>query len=77
MPYRCPNLNIQHLNHPKQKSPANPYLYVLQGFMFAWDRAESNRRHMDFQSIALPTELQSLTEEKYTGFLIKDKREML
>lgn len=24
-----------------------------------WDRAESNRRHMDFQSIALPTELQS------------------
>ena len=28
-----------------------------------WDRAESNRRHTDFQSVALPTELQSLTEE--------------
>jgi hypothetical protein len=27
-----------------------------------WDRAESNRRHTDFQSVALPTELQSLIE---------------
>ncbi len=24
-----------------------------------WDRAELNRRHTDFQSVALPTELQS------------------
>lgn len=32
-------------------------LKELQGF--AWDRPESNRRHRDFQSRALPTELQS------------------
>jgi hypothetical protein len=29
-------------------------------FCFGWSRAGSNRRHMDFQSIALPTELQDL-----------------
>ena len=34
-----------------------------------WDRAESNRRHTDFQSVALPTELQSrLRDVKYNGF---------
>lgn len=29
----------------------------LHGFL--WDRADLNRRHTDFQSVALPTELQS------------------
>ena len=34
-----------------------------------WDRAESNRRHTDFQSVALPTELQSRSRDvKYNGF---------
>ena len=28
---------------------------------FLWDRMESNHRHKDFQSFALPTELQSQT----------------
>ena len=32
------------------------------GLNKAWDRAESNRRHRDFQSRALPTELQSQLE---------------
>ena len=33
-------------------------LQALQGFKFKWcRRAESNRRHEDFQSSALPTEL--------------------
>ena len=37
----------------KQKSPA----VRLQSLAILWFGAESNRRHMDFQSIALPTEL--------------------
>lgn len=55
-------------NH--KKSPAVPNYSKLQGF--GWDRAESNRRHRDFQSRALPTELQSLKLDvrvrKYKSF---------
>jgi hypothetical protein len=40
------------LNTLKQKTPRNS-----QGFFLLWYRAESNRRHKDFQSFALPTEL--------------------
>ena len=35
---------------------------MYKGLRFLWDRAELNRRHTDFQSVALPTELQSLSE---------------
>jgi hypothetical protein len=50
------------------KKALNSY-FRIQGFTQMWDRAESNRRHTDFQSVALPTELQSLIEEaKDKGF---------
>ena len=35
----------------------------MQGFFFTWLRPESNQRHRDFQSPALPTELQSHSRE--------------
>ena len=42
-----------------------------------WDRAELNRRHTDFQSVALPTELQSrLKGHKYNGFSLFIQREI-
>ena len=31
-----------------------------QPFFILWERLESNQRHKDFQSFALPTELHSL-----------------
>ena len=45
----------------KKSSSSDPYTNEngssLQGYRFWWCRQESNRRHMDFQSIALPPEL--------------------
>ena len=32
---------------------------------FKWYQLESNQRHMDFQSIALPTELPSHTQNRF------------
>ncbi len=40
-------------DQPKQKTPD----ISDWGFVFWWPRAESNHRHKDFQSSALPTEL--------------------
>ena len=42
---------------PKIKKPMQ--INDLHGLR--WDRADLNRRHTDFQSVALPTELQSLS----------------
>ncbi len=39
---------------------ANINIYRISLNSIWWLRTESNRRHMDFQSIALPTELLSL-----------------
>ncbi len=35
---------------------------LKNNILYWWDRAELNRRHTDFQSVALPTELQSQTK---------------
>lgn len=37
-----------------------PAKHMPNGFKFWWPGAESNRRHKDFQSSALPTELPGL-----------------
>ena len=37
-------------------------IFDLHGLYLMWDRADLNRRHTDFQSVALPTELQSLKQ---------------
>jgi hypothetical protein len=69
VPKSYPNSSLQITKTQKQKSLTTSYHYALQGFTQMWDRAESNRRHTDFQSVALPTELQSLSEDsKYKGF---------
>jgi hypothetical protein len=45
--------NVQKLIITKKASEWKPFLSV-------WGRTESNRRHKDFQSFALPTELRPL-----------------
>ena len=67
MPDRITNLSLVHqtgagqllVRTPVQMhfDPENEHenLCVLGGFL--WTGAESNRRHTDFQSVALPTEL--------------------
>jgi hypothetical protein len=57
----CPNLHF--LSSPatlgeSQKSLVFPRILPMK--MGLWLGAESNRRHVDFQSTALPTELPSL-----------------
>ena len=47
---------------------------------FWWLEAESNHRHTDFQSVALPTELSSrlsIEKQHYTGLLKKNLAEVL
>src|SRR6218665_1220309 len=43
---------------PESKKPLNPL--GIKGLAFWWPGAESNHRHADFQSAALPTELPGL-----------------
>ncbi len=55
---------IGHLEQPlmfttagSKKNPKNSARQGFPGFNYQWSGAELNRRHVDFQSTALPTEL--------------------
>ena len=57
---------------PKKKKPVKPYSKGYYGNL-KWYLQESNQGHMDFQSIALPTELRHLLAYcgcKYNAILI-------
>jgi hypothetical protein len=49
--------NANAFSRKKQKPPAKIFSTGGSNSFFWWPRAESNHRHKDFQSSALPTEL--------------------
>ncbi len=48
-----PSQNTKLFRHPKQKNPSSAWVLIS----IWWCGPGSNRRHKDFQSFALPTEL--------------------